>query len=202
MKKQIIGIFLTALLLLFVSCEKQPKRLDDFFVEFATVVKSGDKINFELDNGKRLIPETLKNYSGKEGQRVVLNYTPTETGMIKVNSVSDIFTGTLQTTNNLSDIYLDPVEIQSVWVGGNYLNMILDIEYFNKRHTAGLFRDTNAPGNIIYLSYTRNGDSPGYAKKLYLSFLISSLKISGQETPFTLRINTANGQRTINLTIK
>jgi len=44
--------------LLFVSgCDKKPERMDDYLVEFATLLKEGSSIRFQLDNGQLLIPE-------------------------------------------------------------------------------------------------------------------------------------------------
>ena len=46
------AVCLIVVCLLNAGCEKNPKRLDDFFVEFATVVKTDDKITFKLDNAQ------------------------------------------------------------------------------------------------------------------------------------------------------
>jgi hypothetical protein len=79
------------LILLLSSCEKDPGRMDDYLVEFATVVKENSKYRFRLDNGRLLIPEEVKDYSGEEGQRVILNYVPLGGDAIKINFVSNIY---------------------------------------------------------------------------------------------------------------
>ena len=189
--------------LIAVACEKEPNRIDDFFVEFATVVKPAEKIAFQLDNYKILIPKELKDYSGKNGQRVLLNYSPFSGDTVKINSVSDIFTGTVQETSAVGNLRQDPVKIQSVWVSGNYLNLILEIEYYEKTHTIGLYRDTKSSGIHLYFSHSNNDDPPGYAKKLYASFSLSALKSdNGSPTPFWLHINTDSGERVVSLDVK
>ena len=196
------AVCLIVVCLLNAGCEKNPKRLDDFFVEFATVVKTDDKITFKLDNGKQLTPEALKkNYSGENGQRVLLNYTPLKNSTIKINRVSNIFTGRVEATHGIPDQIFDAVNIQSIWVGGNHLNMILDVEYYEKEHVVKLFRDTTSSENKLYLGYSRNGDAPGYSRKVYLSFLISSLKKPTGKTFFTLYIRTTDGQKEMPLSI-
>ena len=54
----------------FQSCDKEQERLDDFIAEFATVLKQGDSYQFELDNGSIITPVDVKNFSGKDGDRV------------------------------------------------------------------------------------------------------------------------------------
>lgn len=202
MKWKYISCLMVVFLIAF-ACEKNEKRIDDFFVEFATVIKPAEQITFQLDNNKILIPKKLKDYSGKNGQRVVLNYAPLRGDTIKVNSVSDIFTGTVQESNAVDTLIKEPVKIQSVWVGGNYLNLILEIEYYNKTHVIGLFRDTQSSIINLHLTHSKDGDPPGYAKKLYASFSLSAIKSANvSPTPFRLHINTHSGVRVFELLVK
>lgn len=194
--------YITVIFFLVFACGKEPDRIDDFLVEFATVVKPAEKITFQLDNNKYLIPKELKDYSGKDGQRVILNYTPLRGDTVKVNSVSDIFTGTVQESNDVASLIKDPVKIQSIWVGGNYLNLIIEIEYHDKTHVSGLFRDTQSSFIDLHFSHSRDGDKPGYSKKLYASFLLSSIKTSDSPTPFRFHINTHNGVRMFEMEVK
>lgn len=195
--------YLSVVFLIAFACEKDDERIDDFLVEFATVVKPAERITFQLDNNKTLIPKELKDYSGKDGQRVVLNYTPLRGDTVKVNSVSDIFTGTVQESNAVNTLIKDPVKIQSVWVGGNYLNLILEIEYFEKTHVIGLFRNTQSPSVDLHFAHSKDGDPPGYSKKLYASFSLSAIKSAdGSPTPFRFHINTSGGERVFELEVK
>ena len=131
MRRRIIA-YLTVILLIFGACEKDDERIDNFLVEFATVIQTADRLTFQLENFKTLVPIYPRGYSGKDGQRVILNYSPLRGDTIQINSVNDIFTGIIRESDDLSTLIKDPVKIQSVWVGGNHLNMILEIEYFEK----------------------------------------------------------------------
>lgn len=194
--------YLTVIFLFASACEKESDRIDNFFVEFATVVKPADRITFQLDNFKTLIPVELKNYSGKNGQRVILNYTPLCGDTVKINSINDIFTGVIQESNAVTNLITDPVKVQSVWVGGNYLNLILEIEYFDKTHVIGLFRDTQSTTIDLYFSHSKENDPPGYVKKLYASFLLSSIKsTNGSPTPFCFHVHTHTGVRMFELEV-
>lgn len=182
----------------FASCEKAPERLDNFLVHFATVIKQNETIHFQLDNNKTLIPKELKDYTANEGQRVVLNYIPLNGDTVKIRNVSNIFTGTIDEKGYPEHYHKDPVKIQSVWVAGNYLNMILEVEYHSKAHLIGLFRDMASSTTDLYFSHSVHEDPPGYPKKLYASFSLQALKPSitnTSPTPFRLFIETHQGLR-------
>lgn len=170
--------------------------MESYLINFATVLKNETSYSFQLDNKKNLIPKELKNYSGKEGQRVLLNYTLLSSDTIKVRSISDIFTASIQTKGFPENLKQDPVNIQSIWVDGNYLNMILEVEYHSKSHTAGLYRNNASPTVDLHFSYSRNDDPRGSSKLFYASFLLTSLKdTETSSVPFRLLINTHEGIR-------
>lgn len=200
-------LFITTLIIVFslaAGCEKEDERIDNFLVDFATVLHSQQIVFFQLDNQRILIPKELKNYSGNNGQRVILNYTPLRGDTIKVNDVADIFTGEIQTLKIFQQIYDDPVKIQSLWVGGDYLNMVFETEYHSRSHLIGLFRDMVSPTVDLYFSHSRNNDPPGYPQTFYVSFLISSLRPAGSSDPvsFRLFVNTYTGMREFDLELK
>lgn len=178
--------------------------MDDYLVEFATVVKENSKYRFRLDNGRLLIPEEVKDYSGEEGQRVILNYVPLGGDAIKINFVSNIFTGSIQAEGFPQNYSDDPVKIQSVWVGGDWLNLILEIEYLNVPHKVALFRDHSSSSADLYFSHSSENDPPGYPRMMYASFLLSDLReqVGSPPVPFRFFINTYTGIRIFELELK
>lgn len=193
------------LILLFSACEKDPGRIDNYFVEFATVEIENSNYRFRLDNGTLLISEDKYDYSGEEGQRVILNYIPVEGNIIKINFVSNIFTGTIQTEGFPQNYSKDPVKIQSVWVGGNYLNLIMEVEYLNTPHKVGLLKDNSSSSSVdLYFSHSSENDSPGYPKMMYASFLLTDLQhpANNQPVPFRFFINTYTGMRMFEFELK
>jgi len=195
MKSTLLVLCITLLMLTADGCEKEPKRMDDYFVEFATVKREGTGYRFLLDNGRLLIPlET--DYTGKEGQRVILNYVPWQGDTVKINYISDIFTGVVQSDAFPERYPKDPVKIQSVWVGGDYLNMAIEIEYHSKPHKVALFRDLSSPTIDLWFSHSRENDPPGYPQIMYASFLLSSLRTLNRDSiPFKVFIQTYDGLR-------
>ena len=113
MRNRATLIFLTLIFLVFVGCDKDEARIPNYFVEFATVVKTKSSIMFELDNGYVLTPDKSSNYDLDNGNRVILNYTPLESGSIKINSVQVVFLGTIEAVENPSEIESDAVKIIS-----------------------------------------------------------------------------------------
>lgn len=192
------------LLLLLSGCEKDPARMNDYLVEFATVVKENSDYRFRLDNGRLLIPNEVKKYSGEEGQRVILNYVPLEGNNIKINFVNNIFTGTVQPDGFPKNYSDDPLKIQSVWVGGDYLNLILEAEYHSIPHSIALLRDPSATSVDLHFSHSSNDDPPGYPKMMYASFLLADLKSQNGNSPvpFRLFINTYAGMRIFELELQ
>lgn len=204
MKKKIFLPLISACLLFTIGCEKETDRLDNYLVNFATVLREGPAYRFQLDNQEILIPKDAKNYTGESGQRVVLNYVPLTGDTIQINWISDIFTGTVLSEGFPERLSQDPVKIQSVWVGGSYLNMILEVEYHSRPHTIALLRDTSSPYIDLYLSHSRENDPPGYPKIMYASFLLNDLRSDGDSTPlpFRLFVNTYDGVREFSLELK
>lgn len=195
-------ISLSIILMLLIGCNKETIRLDDYFINIATIKKVGEQYRFELDNGHLLIPIKTE-YNGKEGQRVILNYVPLNGDTIKINQIKDIFTDNVHKENSLSELIKDPIKIQSVWVGGDYLNLIIETYFLSKPHKVALIQDITSPTINLYFSHSKEDDPHGYPQTMYMSFLITSIRDEGQSlTPFTLFIETYEGQREIPLVLK
>lgn len=189
------------LLLLYVtfSCQKETKRLDNIFLEFATVDKASSLLRFRLDNQRLLIPRSNDGYDGQSGQRVILNYTPLSGDTIKINQVVDIFTGVLE-EHEQPIIDSSPIWLQSVWVSGGYLNIIFDVEYYQGGHKVGLTRNKENASGDIYFYYSRENDPPGYRQKMYLSFSLHPLTEDEEFIEILkLHINTSEGGRVFKL---
>ena len=195
MKQKKIISFIVALFFV-LACEKETERMEDFFVDFATVTQLSSQIAFKLDNNRLLIPKETGSYEGQEGQRVILNYTLLSGDAIKVNQISDIHTDKIKEAAEIDFFEKDPVKIQSIWVSGDYLNFIIEIEYFSQMHKIGVVRNSSQSLSDLYFVHSREDDPPGYAKKMYASFLLTPLKsVSNVVDEFKLHIETTSGER-------
>ena len=197
MRKSFFTLFSVILLVFLSSCEEEIPRTDDFKVDFATVLRENSQLRFQFDNGRILTPVNPELYSsGENGQRVVINYTPLENNQLRIRAISNIFTGNIRTEGFPDLLAQDPVRIQSVWVGGEHLNLILEIQYHSVPHSVALFRDMDSPTIDLHFSYSRNNDPAGTTRLLHTSFLLSTLRENGNEpVAFRVFINTHSGLR-------
>ena len=197
--------FLVAILLfLFTSCEEESPRIDDFKVDFATVLQENSQLRFQFDNGQILTPINPEIYTtGTNGQRVIINYTPLENNQLRIRAVSNISTGNIRTEGFPELLQQDPVRIQSVWVGGDHLNMILEVQQHSVPHSIALFRNPDSPTIDLHFSYSRNNDPTGSSRLLHASFRLHSLRtVESTPVPFRLFINTHSGMKEFEMVLK
>lgn len=197
-------ILLTLFLLSLIGCDKEVERLDNFLIDFATVIKQGSNYIFKLDDGTLLTPDGSFSFNGNTGDRIILNWIPSDDNIVKINRASSIYTGTIQKEGYPNQYKNDPIKIQSIWVSGDYLNMILEFEYHSISHSIAVFRDMESQTVDLYFAHTTNNDPKGYPQIMYASFLISNLLDVDDtlETPFNLYINTNNGIRSFQFVLK
>lgn len=191
MRNRLTLIFSVIIVLSFPGCDEKDNRIDDFLVEFATVIKKGNIVTFQLDDGVILTPQNTSTIKLKDGNRIILNYTTIEDDFIKVNSVRQIFMDAINEEGYPADLKTDPVKIISTWVSGNYLNISFEVSFHSKSHKTALFRDINAEVQTLYFSYSREDDPVGAPTLMYLSFNLESL----QDENFSVYINTYKGER-------
>ena len=198
MKNKSTLIVLSVILLLFFSsCDKKESRLVDYFVEIATVVKTESLLTILLDNGTVLTPENTNKLDFKDGDRVMINYTPLDKGFININSIRAILLANIQEKGYPEMLETSPVKVISVWVSGNYLNISFQVDHHSKPHTIGLFRDMQAEKPTLFFSYSRRDDPPGAPNLSYASFNLESLN----KQDFTIYINTYDGERKFELNV-
>ena len=165
-----------------------------FRLDFATVRLQNAVPVLALDSKDTLKASAISafGFTKKDGQRVLVNHSPDEGKGIVIHSVSDILTSRIFTAK-LDTIPVDPVKVQSAWFGGGYLNLVLYMNYYSKKHKFGLYRSAQSP-NSLYLSHNKEGDSEGYPVRIYMSFLLNGLQRSANDsTSFSVNIPTSSG---------
>ena len=72
----------------------------------------------------------------------------------------------------------DPVEVVSIWLGKDYLNMILNLKVnTGKGHVFGMVQDAFADGVVdMTLYHNANGDGEVYNRRAYISVPLSQYK--------------------------
>lgn len=131
--------------------------------EMATVyVKSGDTYYLDTDDGIRLIPDESRIpwYKPVDGQRVIADYTPLEYRSevenpdlsVRVNSLFDVLTKQVEelTEENEDEYGDDPVHIEGMWLGANFLNIRFRINRpYQTAHRVSLVQNTTTGQPLI-----------------------------------------------------
>lgn len=185
-----IGVFLIGTLLISISCDDNSHSLGSFGIDIATVVPEGNNAySLLLDNGKKLWPAaTAVWYTPTYNQRVFLNYTILSDKMgeydhyIKVNDIWNILTKEAieLTAQNQDSIGHDPLRINHIWVGGDYLNVSFLFNYGGVQpHAINLVKNllsSDTGSDITQLEFRHNAyDSPN-KERLYEGFVCFDLK--------------------------
>ncbi len=184
------------LLSLLTGCTKEPSRMDNYWVDLATVLLDRDQLSLQLDNNQIVVPDQPIHEDLETGQRVIINYTPITNNLIQVHFLRKIFTGGIQPMESSHPIPADPVKVRSVWLTERHINLVLEIEYHHTPHSFGLYRDlSNVTEVDLHLGHSNEGDSPGYWQVTYLSFSLHNLSSPDKQLPCKLTLHTYEGIR-------
>lgn len=196
-------LLLSAILIVAISCDDNSYDYgyDRYYEEIVTA--QGNNI-FRLDSGESLINVNEKLRSFNAGERVYLHYTlldqttPGYDYTVRVNGAGTVSLGDLLPTGQkeIETFPAHPVQFESCWIGGNYLNMQFYIDFKSEKHTIALLTDSLQLGNDtirLYFRHDTNNDPPGYPTHLYLSFdLKKALGDPAKNRPLLFYINTSN----------
>jgi hypothetical protein len=193
--------------MLFISCDDDGYSLDDFVIDIATV-ENPDNSNYfylRLDDGKVLwmAATNLYNYKPQTGQRILANFTllsdrPENSGYnhdIKLNDAYNILTkGIFNITPETQDsIGYNPIEINDMWIGSNYLNVEFYYRGYNKTHYITLAKDDSKEydDGKIHLEFRHNAcnDQEIYKGNGIVSFNLIALQALTSEKTLDLAIH-------------
>ena len=193
MKKLLTGIIV---LFLIISCNNDDVNSNNKNWQAIATVENptlSTTFNFRLDNGDLMYTNTagLLNYKPKDGQRIIANYSVIETtsptnntvkNVVRLNDAYEILTkGIFKIKPAQQDsIGNDQIEIRSIWVGSDYLNVEFVYLGYNKNHYVNLVSDDakTYTDNKTHLEFRHNanGDYPSSSKWGMASFDLRSLK--------------------------
>jgi len=184
-KVKLHTLWLLGMLFLMTACGDD----DDYYypsvkLEFVTVKAGADGLIQSLlpDKGELLTvakDRTGSTISPNSARRVISNY--------EVNPEDDpAFEGGLK---------YDPVDVTSIWLGRDYLNMILNVKIninSGKQHVFGMIEESvevEGDETVVTLSlfHDANGDEENYNRRAYISVPLT--KYVDEENPHqTIRI--------------
>lgn len=217
---------LVAMIPVMQSCNDDDKYSSGNFVfRMATVhVISGETYYLEIDNGKTLWPSVTKilGYKPIDGQRVLADYTPlghleSYDEAVRVNYLFNILTKQVEelTAGNEAEYGDDPVHIEKMWLGANFLNIqfLFNIPSY-KAHRVSLVQNTTTGKPLIdedgYINleyrYNTYDDVSPYGRRSFVSYNLGeygplSETLDEGVVGLKVRINSAvNGEKEIVLT--
>jgi hypothetical protein len=192
MKKLLIGMLVVFLI---TSCNNNEVNSNDKNWQAIATVENptlSTTFDFRLDNGDLMHTNTagVLNYKPKDGQRIIANYSVIETTSpasstvknVRLNDVYEILTkGIFRIKPTQQDsIGNDQIEIKSMWVGSDYLNVEFVYLGYDKNHFITLVSDDakTYTDNKVHLEFRHNAnkDYPSSSKWGVASFDLRSLK--------------------------
>ena len=194
-KKFLILIVVVVMPLFFTSCnDDDGYSLGDMWVSIGTVdnPENGSYFTFTLDNGTKMwaAASDIPSYRPKSGQRLIAYYTiisdkPEDSSYdhdVVLRDAYNVLTkGIFDVTPETQDsIGYDPVKIEDIWIGNDYLNIRFGYNGQNKTHYINLVNDvskTYDDGKVhLEFRHNANDDAPSRGIRGYVSFDLKSLQ--------------------------
>lgn len=172
-------LILLPILALLCCCEGGDNyRYPSVLTDYACLVTDADGLPEELvlDNGDSYLVALAGEQSGRHyipdtTYRVISMYEPEDDGVARIYSVSPIFSPVPTPLRLGETLRQDSVYLQSCWLSGGYLNMVIEVKALNGQHHVG-FVDTTPqgmPGKEFTLYHDACGDIESYRQKLHAS---------------------------------
>lgn len=214
----------TALLIIILSItfacdDNDGYSLNDFRISIASVVpEGGQAYSLRLDNGKKLWPAAADiYYKPKENQRVFVNYSILSDKLdgfdhyVKVNDIWNILTKPVieLTEQNADSIGNNPLKINEIWIGSNYLNVGFSFNYSGERpHAINLVQNktiANEDNDVIELELRHNSYNSN-SNTLFDGFACFDLKPFQEEMkdsiPIKVSVKDWDGEKVFELMYK
>lgn len=131
--------------------------------------------------------------------RTITMYAPTDTQEdhreARIYSTQAVISPKPLPIEAFDEVKTDPVELQSIWRGGDYLNLIVVAKAKDQAHSYHfvedkLLRNANGPQTLhLTLYHDRNNDVEGFDRKAYLSvplWAYNGILKKGDRIVFTL----------------
>lgn len=207
---QIVGTLFLFVLCLCYGCSKEEEYYyPSVKLEFLTattnqkgtidqvVTDSGKAYNVQNDDSNLKLPaDTLL--------RIVTNYEEVEGGVKLYGAAIPISNIPIPLAEFEEELVHDPASIQSIWMGRDYLNILLQVKAQNKKHTfrfieqeATIDEETNELNLLIGLYHKNNGDLEAYTQRAYASLPLKQYAEKGYSKiniRFTLNTNEGETQ--------
>ena len=180
MKLLLKRYFILFAVVLLTACGEEEYVFPDLITEmsclrtdskgFGTQIITDEGTIWHLQEGSR--PDSL---TADSLYRVVSRFAPVADSEAVAYSFWKVISPLPKPESEYESIHLDPVDIQSIWQSGNYLNMVLQVMVKDKEHELsfidnGITSNANGTQTLhLTLYHHRKDDVEGFMQKYYLS---------------------------------
>ena len=180
MKLLLKRYFILFAVVLLTACGEEEYVFPDLITEmsclrtdskgFGTQIITDEGTIWHLQEGSR--PDSL---TADSLYRVVSRFAPVADSEAVAYSFWKVISPLPKPESEYESIHLDPVDIQSIWQSGNYLNMVLQVMVKDKEHELsfidnGITSNANGTQTLhLTLFHHRKDDVEGFMQKYYLS---------------------------------
>lgn len=191
------------ILALFCSCEDtgDDYRYPSVVTDYACLITDTDGVpeQLHLDNGRtypitltdtyREAHATLPTYGTDTVYRIVCVYALETDSTAHIYSMAQTISPVPTPLHHGETLHQDPVYLQSHWLAGGYLNMVIELKALNGRHDIG-FADTTPTGmrgKEFSFYHDAHEDVESYRQKVYASIPLAPFHAALQQGD-TLRL--------------
>lgn len=180
MKLLLKRYFILFAVVLLTACGEEEYVFPDLITEmsclrtdskgFGTQIITDEGTIWHLQEGSR--PDSL---TADSLYRVVSRFAPVADSEAVAYSFWKVISPLPKPKSEYESIHLDPVDIQSIWQSGDYLNMVLQVMVKDKEHELsfidnGITSNANGTQTLhLTLFHHRKDDVEGFMQKYYLS---------------------------------
>ena len=180
MKLLLKRYFILFAVVLLTACGEEEYVYPDLITEMSCLKTNAEGFGVQIitDNGpvwnlkEGNRPDSL---TADSVYRVVSRFAPVADSEAVAYSFWKVISPLPKPESEYESIHLDPVDIQSIWQSGNYLNMVLQVMVKDKEHELsfidnGITSNANGTQTLhLTLFHHRKDDVEGFMQKYYLS---------------------------------
>ena len=180
MKLRLKRYFILFAVVLLTACGEEEYVYPDLITEMSCLKTNAEGFGVQIitDNGtvwnlkEGNRPDSL---TADSVYRVVSRFAPVADSEAVAYSFWKVISPLPKPESEYESIHLDPVDIQSIWQSGDYLNMVLQVMVKDKEHELsfidnGITSNANGTQTLhLTLYHHRKDDVEGFMQKYYLS---------------------------------
>ena len=194
---------LIPILALLCSCEDAADdyRYPSVITDFACLITNawGEPQQLRLDNGSAYPIAFTDEYNEAYGEpaaykpdtayRVISTYELGADSVARTYAMSQVVSMVPTPLGDGEELHQDAVYLQSCWISGGYLNMVIELKALDGKHYIG-FVDTTPQGmqGKEFTFYHQTNDIESHRKKLYASIPLDNTLQRGDTVRFVINL--------------